>query len=344
MNTTLAFPVHDPSHAAEARRAAARLAERLGFSETPAGRVALVVTELATNLAKHAKDGEILLRAIRTFRPSGIEIVAVDRGPGMPDVALSQRDGFSTSGTLGHGLGAIRRQADVFDQYTHGTGTVSVAQVWSGARPDDAKGPRLEVGAVQVSKPGEDICGDDWDWRLRAERLVILLADGLGHGLAAHDAARAATNSFAAGHEQEPSRIIADVHAALRSTRGAAAACVAVDIERGVARYCGVGNVAGVVLLAAGGRHSMVSHNGTAGHAVPRLQEFTYPVPPDALIVMHSDGISTQWDLSAYPGIRRRHPSVIAGVLYRDFSRRRDDVTVVVAAGRRTGSAVPEIP
>ncbi len=344
MNTTLAFPVRDPSQVAEVRRAAARLAERLGFGETPAGRVALVVTELATNLAKHAEEGEILLRAIRQFRPSGIEIVAVDRGPGIPDVAISRQDGFSTSGTLGQGLGAIGRQADVFELYTHTSGTVSVAQIWSEKRPVEANGPRLDIGAVQVSKPGEDICGDDWDWRLREERLVVLLADGLGHGLAAHDAARAATNSFAAGHEQEPSRIISDVHAALRSTRGAAAACLAVDIERGVARYCGVGNISSVVLPADGTRQGMVSHNGTAGQTVPRLQEFTYPVPHDAIIVMHSDGISTQWDLSGYPGIRRRHPSVIAGVLYRDFSRRRDDVTIVVAAGRRTRPGVYQAP
>lgn len=342
MNTTAAFPIHEPSQVAEVRRAAARLAERLGYSETQAGRVTLVVSELATNLAKHARGGELLLRAILPFRSTGVEIVAIDKGPGIPDLALSRQDGFSTSGTLGHGLGAIQRQADEFDVYTLPTGTVALARIWLGEPPLAARQARLEVGAVHVSKPGEDICGDDWDWRAREDRLVVLVADGLGHGLSAHDAARAATNVFASVHEHEPVRIIGDVHAALRATRGAATACLALDLERGIARYCGVGNISGVILLAGGGRQSMVSHNGTAGHTMPRVQEFSYPVPRDAVVVMHSDGVSTHWDLASYPGLRRRHPSVIAGVLYRDFSRRRDDATVVVIKERPEGPVISE--
>ena len=342
MNTTAAFPVHEPSQAAEVRRAAARLAERLALSEAEAGRVSLVVSELATNLAKHARGGEILLRSILPYRPAGIEVVALDKGPGIPDLALSRQDGFSTSGTLGHGLGAIQRQADFFEIYTHATGTVAVARVWRGEPPVELKQPRVEVGGVLVAKPGEDICGDDWDWRARDARLVLLVADGLGHGLSAHDAARTATGVFADAHEHDPARIVNDVHGALRATRGAATACVAVDLDRGVARYCGVGNISGVVLLSGGGRHSMVSHNGTAGHTMPRVQEFTYPVPRDAMMVMHSDGVSTHWDLGTYPGLLRRHPSIIAGVLYRDFSRRRDDVTVVVVKGRGEGAPPSE--
>jgi anti-sigma regulatory factor (Ser/Thr protein kinase) len=274
MNTTVAFPVHEPSQAAEVRRAAARLAERLALSDAEAGRVALVVSELATNLAKHARNGEILLRAIPPWQPAGIEIVALDKGPGMPNLALSRQDGFSTSGTLGHGLGAIQRQADFFEIYSHATGTAAVARVWRGAPPSEQQQPRVEVGGVLVSKPGEDVCGDDWDWRARDGRLVMLVADGLGHGLSAHDAARTAISVFAGVHEHDPVRIVTDVHGALRSTRGAAMACVAVDLERGVARFCGVGNISGVVLLSGGRRHSMVSHNGTAGHTMPRVQEF----------------------------------------------------------------------
>jgi anti-sigma regulatory factor (Ser/Thr protein kinase) len=333
MNTTAAFPVHDQSHVAQVRRSAARLAERLGFPEVRAGRVAIVASELATNLAKHAKGGEMLLRGILPAESTGIEIVALDRGPGMADFARSKADGHSTTGTLGHGLGAIERQADFFQVYTHPSGTVAVARVWHEHPSRDAREPPVEIGAVHVSKPGEDVCGDDWDWRMGRERLAVFIADGLGHGLSAHDAARTATNVFTHQHEQEPSRIITDVHAALRSTRGAAVACLAIDLDRGVARFCGVGNISAAVVLPSGQRHSMVSHNGTAGHTLPRVQEFSYPVPRGATIVMHSDGLSTHWDL-APTRVGRLHPSVIAGLLYRDFSRRRDDVTVVVAKVR----------
>jgi anti-sigma regulatory factor (Ser/Thr protein kinase) len=336
MNITAAFPVTDRSQVAEPRRTALWLASRLEFSDERAGRAALVVTELATNLAKHARSGEMLLRPLcdADGDAQGIEILALDKGPGMADLASSRRDGHSTSGTLGQGLGAIERQADWLDIYTHATGTAIAARIWREAPRPGASAPLHEIGAVHVCKPEEVTCGDAWAWRMREGRLALFVADGLGHGLQAHEAAAAAVRSVAASPESPPARAIDDAHAALRATRGAAVACLDVDLDRGTARYAGLGNIAGLVLLPNGGRHSMVSHNGTAGHNATRIQEFTYPVPRGSILVMFSDGLGTHWDLGAYPGLRTRSASLIAGVLYRDFSRRRDDVTVVVVTER----------
>lgn len=337
MNVTAAYQVTELSQVAEPRRAATTLAERLAFSSTRAGQVALVVSELATNLVKHARRGEILLRPIPAEMSDdgpGVEALAVDGGPGIPDVALSRQDGHSTAGSLGHGLGAIERQSDFFQLYTQPSGTVAVARIWRDAPLPRARRGRYAIGAVHVSHPSEDVCGDDFSVRVRDDRIAMIMADGLGHGLPAHDAARAAMDVFARLDEEAPQRVIEEVHAALRATRGAAVAMLAVDVARGVARYCGVGNITGVILQKNGGRHSMVSHNGTAGHAASRLHEFNYPVAADATIVMATDGLGTHWDLSAYPGLWTRDASIIAGVLYRDFSRRRDDVTVVVVKER----------
>jgi anti-sigma regulatory factor (Ser/Thr protein kinase) len=338
MNQTAAYPVQDPSEVAEPRRATIRLAERLAFPETRSGRAALVTSELATNLAKHARGGQILLRSIRREEvegdPDGLEIVAIDAGPGLPDVAISRRDGYSTAGTLGHGLGAIERQADAVEIYTQPSGTVVLARVWREPPTMSARQPPYQIGAIQVSHPGEQICGDDWDWRLRDGRLSVIVADGLGHGPPAHEAASQATAIYRRWHEQPPQRVIEEVHAGLRGTRGAAVAMAAIDLERGVARYSGVGNISATVLLASGARQSFISQNGTAGHTAPRIQEHTYPVPPQSILVMYSDGLGSHWDLATYPGLRMRHPSIIAAVLYRDFSRRRDDVTVAVAKSR----------
>jgi anti-sigma regulatory factor (Ser/Thr protein kinase) len=339
INVTAAYAVHDTSQIAGPRRAALELAQQSGFSEERAGKVALVVTELATNLAKHATGGEVVFRAIHDTdggsSAHGIEILAIDRGPGMRDIPGAREDGYSTTGTLGHGLGSIDRQSDFFQIFSLPSGTVAVARLWSERRPVVARKPPFEIGAVHVSHPNEEICGDDWDWTMRDDRFAILLADGLGHGRHAHDAAAAAVAVFQRLADQSPSRVITEVHAALRPTRGAAVAIAEVDTDRGVVNYCGVGNIGAVVLSAHGGeRHGMVSHNGTAGHVAPRIHEFTYPVPPQSTIVMFSDGLSSHWTLSAYPGLTTRHPSVIAGVLYRDFSKRRDDVTIVVAKSR----------
>ncbi len=337
MNVTAALPISEPSEAAEGRRLVLWLASGLGFSEERAGQAALIASELGTNLAKHARGGELLVRPLTAAdgEPTGIEILSLDKGPGMPEETAARRDGYSTAGTLGHGLGAIERQADQVDIYSQPSGTAIAARIWRERPPADTGQSRYEVGAVHVSKTGEDVCGDDWGWRQRDGRLTIFIADGLGHGLQAHDAAIAATRVFATGHEQPPRLLIPDVHAALRHTRGAAVAMLAVDLERRIGAFAGLGNIAGQILLPSGGRHNMVSHNGTAGHSAGRIQEFAYPVPPQATIVMFSDGLSSHWDLSLYSGLARRPATLIAGVLYRDFSRRRDDVTVVVARERR---------
>lgn len=336
MNVTAAIPVTEASQVAEGRRLALWLGSHLDFSEERSGRAALVASELSSNLAKHARNGELLFRRLTNSdgEAEGMEILAVDKGPGIPDMALSRRDGFSTAGTLGHGLGAVERQSDSVEIYTHTTGTVIAARLWRTTPPTPASGGKYEIGAVHVAKTGEPACGDDWAWRMRDGRLAIFVADGLGHGLAAHEAATAATRVFSSAHELRPARQIEDVHAALRPTRGAAVASLAIDVERRTAVFAGLGNIGGVILQPGGARHSMVSHNGTAGHTAARIQEFNYPVPSQSIVIMSSDGLGTHWDLAAYPGLAQRSATLIAGVLYRDHSRRRDDVTVVVARER----------
>ena len=337
MNLTAAIPVHESSQVAVARRAATRLAEQVGFCETRAGQTALVASELATNLAKHARAGEMLLRPLADGSdgpPAGLELLALDAGPGIPDIALSSTDGISTTGTLGHGLGAIQRLADVVHLYSTASGTVVLAQLLLVPSPPSARLPPVEIGAVRVSMPGEDVCGDDWAWRVREGRAAILVADGLGHGLYAYEAARQAVDVFRRAHEQSPASVLQDVHLALRATRGAAVAALALDLTRGVVQFAGLGNIAALLLRQTGRRQAFVSHNGTAGHAAPRLHEFQYPVDSDSVIVMHSDGLASHWDLAGYPGLLMRHPGLIAATLYRDVSRRRDDVTVVVVKRR----------
>ena len=185
---------------------------------------------------------------------------------------------------------------------------------------------------MQLPKSGEEVCGDDWDWRLRDDRLTVMVADGLGHGSAAHDASREAIATFQREHELSPARVIEDVHGALRATRGAAVAMIAVDLDRGVARYAGVGNIAAVIINANGTRQSLISQNGTARSADPAHPGIQLPRRRPR----HADHVFG-WSRHSLghchvPGSSpAEHPSIIAAVLYRDFSRKRDDVTVVVA-------------
>ena len=325
--TTVSLPMSETSQPGEARRAAMRLASRAGLDEEAAGKVGLAVTEAASNVVKHGRGGDVILRMLRDGEGHGVEMLALDRGAGMANIGECLRDGYSTSGTAGTGLGAIRRLSSQFDVHSiPGVGTAVLARFWNPAPPK----PGVEVGAVCIAKPGELVCGDAWAVARRAGVTVILIVDGLGHGVPASDAAAAGLGAFAASRIAEPRVVLEEIHAALRPTRGAAVAVAALDPRRRVVEYTGLGNIAGAVVGDGPMRH-MVSHNGIAGHEARRLNEFSYPWPDGALIVLHSDGLGTHWDLGRYSGLIQREPSLIAGVLYRDFARRRDDVVVVVA-------------
>jgi anti-sigma regulatory factor (Ser/Thr protein kinase) len=303
------------------------MAARLGLDETRAGAAALVTTELARNVVLHGRGGEVLLRAGQ----GALDILAVDKGPGIRDVAEAMRDGHSTAGTSGIGLGAVRRQSSVSDIFsTPGGGTTVFARHFSGTQ--SSVHPGLSFGAVCIPKHGETACGDALDVidDPGHGRALLLVVDGLGHG---PDAARAAATALRVGHagaHLSPARLVQQMHEALHATRGAAVAVL--ELSRQGVRFAGVGNISGVILSPGGERsQSMVSENGIVGHQLRKVTEFTYEHPPGATLVLHSDGLGSQWKLDRYPGLLARHPALLAGVLYRDFTRGRDDVSVLVA-------------
>jgi anti-sigma regulatory factor (Ser/Thr protein kinase) len=329
MFETVAVTVMENTQPGEARRVAITLARQLGFDETTAGRLAIVVTEAATNIVKHGGGGEILIRPLREDGERGIELLALDKGSGIANLPESRRDGVSRTGSAGTGLGAIGRLADMHDIYSQPErGTAVLARIWQ-ERQTAHPAARLLVGAVSVAMPGETTCGDGWSVALNASGAVVLVVDGLGHGLLAAEASREAVRVFRKRPMDGPVAVLQTAHAALRSTRGAAGAVAHIDCDRRVITYAGVGNIAGVV-LAASEKLNMASYAGTLGHVVRTFAGFTYAWPEDAMMVLNSDGLVTRWTLDPYPGISAHDASLIAGVLYRDFNRGHDDATVVV--------------
>jgi anti-sigma regulatory factor (Ser/Thr protein kinase) len=320
--------IADATTVGEARRAALDLARKLGLAETDAGRAALVTTEIATNLAKHGGGGELFLRELRRKAASGIGLLSLDRGAGIANPAEALRDGYSTSGTAGTGLGAIARAATRFDLFsTRGRGTAVAAEIWAAGEP--ALDSFVSIGGIVSPYPGQTVAGDAWAGHEGESAAQVIVADGLGHGELAAEAARAAIETFRRAAGAAPAAILSRVHEALRPTRGAAVAVADVDFRRGVVRFAGIGNISAAI-ASAGGTRSLVSHHGTAGGAMRRIQEFTYPWTRDDLLVLTSDGVTSHWDLDEYPGLAQRDPALVAGVLHRDHRRGRDDATVVV--------------
>ena len=341
----LRYELRDASATGEARRGAAELARSLELSEVRQGELAIIVTELASNVIKHAGEGEILLQARTVGGQVAIEVLALDRGPGIARPAEVFRDGYSTAGTPGTGLGATQRLAGSFDlSSVPEVGTAVLARVFRGTLPPEpVASTGLDVGAVALPYPGETVCGDAAAVLTGPDGgLGLLLVDGLGHGLGAHDAAQAAVRAFQAagrtgGIPQAPDAWLTAVHGAMRGTRGGVGAVAtlepgAVDSGTGTVSFAGVGNISAVVVGSAG-RRGLMSHNGTLGQSSVRPQVQTAPWDDSSLLVMHSDGLQSGWNLERYPGLLHKPASLIAGVLYRDHVRGRDDVTVLVVRG-----------
>lgn len=329
MQKSVTVPIDDPSQVGEARRVGTELARALGFNDTQLGRASLVATEAAGNIIKHAGSGEVIFRDISDRKTSGLEMLALDRGPGMADVSRCLEDGYSTAGSPGTGLGAVRRLSMQFDLYSvYGKGTALLSQLWP--TPDyRPAGGNLNIGVVCLAMERGVPCGDAWAAHVRQHRVLILLADGLGHGPLAARAADEAVRVFSEDSTRGPAEILQAAHGPLRATRGAGVSVAEIDCGERRVRYAGIGNIAGGILDGVASR-SFVTLNGTLGHEWQQLREFTYVWPAGGLLVMHTDGLGSRWTLRDYPGLIGRHPSIVAGVLYRDFKRGNDDVTVVV--------------
>ncbi len=315
--------VEDPSAAAGCRAAAAALAGRLEFPAARGDQLMLAVTEAASNLHKHARQGSMLLRITRVGDTPGIEMVAIDAGPGLHDTGAAMRDGHSTRGTLGIGLGTIRRLADFCDLYSvPGHGTVLVARFWPEPRSDtdSCAGLVRPIG-------GETECGDFFAVVESDETLTGVLCDGLGHGPLAAIAAHEAVNAVLDGPAVEPAAAVARAHSRMSHTRGGALAVV--QVTGRTVTFCGLGNVAAVILADAA-RKSMLSVPGIAGHQARAIRQFEYDAPPGAAIILHSDGLSSKWGPEALPGLNTRDPLVAAAALLAEAGTRRDDASVLV--------------
>jgi anti-sigma regulatory factor (Ser/Thr protein kinase) len=316
--------VSDASQVGGARRVAQQLALHLNFDEAARGRTALVTTELATNIVKHAGRGAIYLREVANPEGAGIEIIAVDKGPGF-DVARCLPDGMSTRGTSGIGLGAALRQSQVFDAYASEHGSIVMARLYRKQSKDQ------RVGVVHVALEGHQECGDTWRVVQAPGHLVALVIDGLGHGHEAAAAANLGGEAFEKTPLAEPSTLMVELNVAMAGSRGGAAAVAHYDTATNALRYAGIGNIAAFLINASRSK-GLASQPGIVGLQVRKVHTFSIEdVRPD-LLIMHSDGIQSRWNLQTYPGVLHRHPAIIAALLHRDFCRGRDDATILVIA------------
>jgi len=335
--------VEEPTQVAAARRAAADLCHRLQLPQETAADAELIAVELANNLLQHAGSGQLFFTPHSI--PGSIEILSIDRGPGIPSVQRALTDGYTSRNTPGLGLGAIQRKARHFDLFSVlGKGTVAAALIGPPlARHEVAP---WDTSVLSVPLRGELANGDAWAIHIGPTSTTFLLADGLGHGPYASEASSLARTIFLRELERDPNLSLTELielfHPPLRATRGAAISLFAVNRSNLTGIGCGVGNVSCLLQSPDGNTRSLASHNGTVGHQMRRLQEFPFTLAPGTLLILHSDGLSTHWKLAQYPGLDHAAPALIAATLFRDAARPRDDATVLVTRLHPAADPHPE--
>lgn len=315
----------DISAVARVRREAAALAQRLGFDENRVGEVEIAVSELASNVVKHARGGDVALGVVAREEGPLLRMLAVDSGPGSRDIEALVADGVSTSGTLGIGLGAARRLASDLELYSvPAVGTIAQAHFAA----DAEQAPAPEVSWLTRALGGVAPCGDAVAHRRLPDGHLVMLADGLGHGPLAAAASGRAAEVLRSSASTEPAVLLTEIHRALGSTRGAAVAVVRVEVERRRVVHASVGNVS-ARLVGHGRARALAAQPGIVGHRMPRLREQSEVLDEALALVLHSDGITERWSTDTMPGVLLHSAGVLAAAVLREAGVRRDDASVL---------------
>lgn len=328
--------VSHPSDVSAARRAAARAAQAIGFDEAARGEVALIVSELGTNLVEHAGSGKLSIRPIRLQGRDGLQIESLDSGPGIEDVERAVADGYSTAGSLGYGLGTVNRLADEFEITSRGGpehGTHIVCQYW--LRPpavSRASQPPLDFGAATRAHPGMDVNGDAFVINRWDESALVAVIDGLGHGQYAHRASQSARDYVERHVDQELTKMFLGVGRACRSTRGVVMAVARFDWKEGRLTFGMVGDIAARVFRNRDPIRFRI-RRGILGGRAPKPAVTHHAWDPNNVLVLHSDGLTSRWRWEDFPGLIDESATLAARELLLTLAKENDDATVVVVKG-----------
>ncbi|WP_284433187.1 SpoIIE family protein phosphatase [Streptomyces sp. TUS-ST3] len=343
------IPVQDSTRVRDVRVAAEAACAHAELDAHSTAVAALVATELGTNLVKHAGGGRVVVNLAAPADTCAedvpcVQIVALDHGPGIDNVPVAMRDGHTTAASsLGAGLGTCRRVSGEFDLHSRpGSGTVAVARILP-VRAPGGPHPRAQrsrtgarAGGITTALAHAEHSGDAFSRVRCGPRVTLMLVDGLGHGKKAADASTAAVAELRRCADLPPAEILKHLHAALRTTRGAAVGVAQLDEDTDRLSFAGVGNI-GARLRTDGVWRPLISHPGIVGAHFPAtvpLSETAWT--RDSLLVLHSDGLPSRWVPPTDDRLGAHDPAVVAAVVLRDAGSAarplRDDASVAVLA------------
>jgi anti-sigma regulatory factor (Ser/Thr protein kinase) len=326
------YKVPERSYSSLVKKEIHKLVNSIGLTPTRLAETDIVVSELLTNLNKHTSEGELLVKPVLdVYDRPGIEIISIDNGNGIENLAEMIKDGKSTSGTLGQGLGAIRRLSDDFEIYTlPGWGTIVLSRIYNITKAAKQVTTSVGINSLLLPKNGEELCGDSWKSYNHGATVKIIALDGLGHGPEAHKASEKAVKEFTELKGATPSDTIRILHRKIRDTRGAVGLIIHIDSGVNIMASVGLGNISAKIINPDSTKN-LFSYNGIIGHTIPNtINSNSIPWNPHDTLIIYSDGLKSRWDMMQLPNILQYDGSVIAAALYKDFSRHSDDLLVMV--------------
>jgi anti-sigma regulatory factor (Ser/Thr protein kinase) len=307
------------------------VSRRMGFSDLKREHMELVCNEMVTNQNKFA-EGKGLVQIWEASDPvPALDLFAFDYGKGILNVQNAVRDGYTTAGTMGKGLGAIRRLSDQSEIYSlpveqagdsdwHGTA------VWSRFYRHDSDPEYLhDLGVYTRAYQDSTFNGDLIQIRTGESKTRWLHLDGLGHGREAAEVAEG-IGYFLDG-ETPVDALMQRLSVRLQGTRGAVAMIAEVDHTSRHMTVCGVGDMV-AYLISCGEKKAISFSPGVLGHAHRSLETFRFPFPDQALLITASDGLRRSMTLRTFPDLWRLHPQIIALVLGQVLGRHNDDRSV----------------
>ncbi len=340
----LSFQIDSESDVGVCRRKAVGIASQMGFDEVKTGEVAIMVTELVTNVIKHGggKGKVVICQMDDINNHKAIEIWCCDSGNGIGNYQRAVKDGYSNKQSLGIGLGTIRRFSDEFEvnpaqvnnfketyfaghtQFKNCIRTLKYLpkKQWIG------KNIKLDTGAVSHCKPGENLNGDSFLINhIGPDKTVIAVIDGLGHGKEANIASELAKEQIMLKPDLPLNALMTHVHHALRGTRGATIGLVRIDTGTNKLEFSGIGNIE-AFLMTGQKKQNLLSYGGIMGHNMrtPRIFEFDFQ--PGNVVCLYSDGITTRWKIEDINW--DNNPQKNAEFIMNQYSRLNDDATVLI--------------
>jgi serine/threonine protein phosphatase PrpC len=307
---------------------------------------------LVTNLVKHAGGGKLTITSLAADGRVGVQIESDDDGAGIANIEQAMTDGFSTTGSLGYGLGTVNRLMDQMDiTSSPGNGFHLSCQRWLRAPALDRNHIPLDIGVATRPKLGFEDNGDSFVIKHWEHSILAGVIDGLGHGSLAHYAAETARTYVETHYDQPMVRIFAGVARVCRATRGVVMALARFDFLEPTSfdpgppfhlTYANIGNIECRVINSPQ-PVNLILRRGVLGGVTPNpvINETAWHM--GNLMVLHSDGLTTHWRWEEFPDLGRQPAALIAQELIRKLAKDEDDATVLVVktiSGRLQGSLV----